>query len=510
MRILMVSPYPPVRDGIASYAVQAVAALRGQGHDVEVLSPGPSAAHHDLDLQGPRGPLALARRVRGYDKVIVQFHPDMFYPLPSTPVRHAGVSLALLAAVRAMRSSEVIVHEIDYRVGRRRGVDGIAARRLWRRVGSIVLHTEVERRDFVEAFGVKPERVSVTEHGANFVRRTSMTREQARRSLGIPEGELVFLTIGFIQPHKGFDRAVQAFSGLASHGASLHVVGSVRVDEPEHLAYVAELQALVEATPGAHLHNQYVSDELFDRWLVASDVVVLPYRNIWSSGVLERALLYERRVIATDVGGLSHQANARKGITLVDEAELAQAMWRARDRREDALATAAAAEPWPADGERLRERVQDQVVRRATEARGLPVRSGRAATASAPQASVPLRRLPPLGLAAPISARPGASLLKRIVRRATAWQVDPLVAQVNALREATIQALDRAAQSEREAAARATDAAAGPRQSHNLEPVAEPEPKRPATRRTPSTGTRPKAKPAADRQGPAGRKQRAG
>jgi glycosyltransferase involved in cell wall biosynthesis len=519
MRILMVSPYPPLRDGIASYAVQAVAALRGQGHDVEVLSPGPSAAHHDLDLHGPRGPLALARRVRGYDKVIVQFHPDMFYPVPSTPLRHAGVSLALLAAVRAMRSSEVVVHEIDYRVGRRRGVDGIAARRLWRRVGSIVLHTEVERHDFVEAFGVKPERVSVTEHGANFVRRTLMTREQARRSLGIPEDELVFLAIGFIQPHKGFDRAVRAFSGLASHGASLHVVGSVRVDEPEHLAYVAELQALVEATPGAHLHNQYVSDELFDRWLVASDVVVLPYRNIWSSGVLERALLYDRRVIATDVGGLSHQANARKGITLVDEAGLVRAMWRARDRREEAPG-AAAAGPWPSGGERLRERVQDEVVRRATEARGLPVRSGRAATASAAQATVPLRRLPPLGVAAPVSARPGASLLKRIVRRATAWEVDPLVAQVNALREATILALDRAAQGEREAAARAGEVAdGGPRHSLNLEPAAEAEPKRPvaedapkrpATRRTAATGTRSKTKAAADREAPAGRKQRAG
>ncbi|HEY6591795.1 MAG TPA: hypothetical protein VI751_12315, partial [Actinomycetota bacterium] len=73
MRILMVSPYPPIRDGIAAYAVQSVAALRREGHEVEVLSPGPSAAHHHLDLHGPRGPLVLARRVRGYDKVIIQF-----------------------------------------------------------------------------------------------------------------------------------------------------------------------------------------------------------------------------------------------------------------------------------------------------------------------------------------------------------------------------------------------------------------------------------------------------
>lgn len=453
MRILMVSPYPPVRDGIAAYAVQAVAALRSQGNDVEVLSPGPSAAHHHLDLHGPRGPLALAHRVRGYDKVVVQYHPDMFYPAPISPLRHALVSLALLVAVRAMRSSEVVVHEIDYRMGRRRGIDGAAARRLWRSVDCVVLHTEIEQRDFAEAFGVRPERTEVIAHGAHFTRRTSMAREAARRSLGIPDDEVVFLSIGFIQPHKGFDRAVRAFDGLGARGCSLHLVGSVRVDEPEYVAYLAELQELVATTPGAHLHNQYVSDELFDRWLVASDVVVLPYRNIWSSGVLERALLYERRVIATAVGGLGQQAGARSGVTLVGEADLLGAMWRARGQ---AAAPSPAAGGWPSPGdagdvgdEKLRERVQEQVLARATMRRGLPARPGGAVRAGGGQASLPLRRLPPLGVPAPTSARPGASLLKRLVRRATAWQVDPLVTQVNALREVTIQALERAGQQDR-------------------------------------------------------------
>ena len=44
MRTLVVSPYPPARDGIAAYALQQVRALRRAGDDVEVLSPGPSAA----------------------------------------------------------------------------------------------------------------------------------------------------------------------------------------------------------------------------------------------------------------------------------------------------------------------------------------------------------------------------------------------------------------------------------------------------------------------------------
>jgi glycosyltransferase involved in cell wall biosynthesis len=454
MRILMVTPYPPIRDGIAAYAVQAVAALRRQRHQVEVLSPGPSAAHHHLDLLGPRGPLVLARRVGGYDKVVIQYHPDMFYPVPSTALRHAMVSLALLAVVRAARRSEVVVHEIDYQLGRRRGLDGLAARRLWRRVDRVLLHTEVERRGLVDAFGVPVERTEVVPHGAHFLRRTAMPREAARRSLGIPEGELVFLAIGFIQPHKAFDQAVRAFASLDGGRCSLHIVGSVRVEEPQHVAYLAELRQLVAATPGAHLHDQYVSDEMFDRWLVASDVVVLPYRNIWSSGVLERALLYDREVIATAVGGLAQQAAGRQGVTLVDEAGLAAAMWRASNRA--AAPRAAVVDPWPAPGERLRERIQAQVVARATRARGLPVRvPGDGLPVLPGHASLPLQRLPPLGVPAPISARPGVSLLKRLVRRATAWQIDPLVAQVNALRQATMEALEQSARSDREPPAEA-------------------------------------------------------
>ena len=57
--------------------------------------------------------------------------------------------------------------------------------------------------------------------------------------------------------------------------------------------------------------------------------------------------------------------------------------------------------------------------------------------------TAPLRRLAPLALPAPVSLRPGASVLKRLVRRLTAWQIDPIVGQVNRLREALLAALEQ-------------------------------------------------------------------
>ena len=82
---------------------------------------------------------------------------------------------------------------------------------------------------------------------------------------------------------------------------------------------------LAAATPGVTGRPGFVSDDEFDAWLVAADVVVLPYRRIWSSGVLERAALYDRPVIATSVGGLPEQARANT-VVVDDDDGLVRAM----------------------------------------------------------------------------------------------------------------------------------------------------------------------------------------
>lgn len=434
----MVSPYPPVRDGLAAYALQSVAALRRAGHEVEVLSPGPSAAHHHLDLVGPRGGLALARRVREYDKVVVQFHPDIFFPVPASLAERATGAAALAIAFGVARRVEVVVHEVDYRWGDGRGPAAAAVRRMWALVDEVLVHTETEAQNFAAAFRVSSSRVRVVAHGADFLPQTRYDRDGARRSLGIPPHEVVFLAIGFIQPHKGFDRAVRAFRGLRPDQHRLGIVGSLRVEEPDYLRHLAELRELARDTPGVDLRVGYVSDELFDRWLVASDVVVLPYRSIWSSGVMERAQLYNRPVIATAVGGLGDQAAGRTGVEIVaDDEGLAEAMRRfahagATTDTDDEHAG------WTATD---REGVMAEIRARATRHR--PVPAGGDLPRHRGQLSAPLRALPPLPQAAPTSAVPGALAAKRLVQRLTDWEIAPLVRQMNQLRQAAIEAIDR-------------------------------------------------------------------
>jgi glycosyltransferase involved in cell wall biosynthesis len=445
-RVLVVSPYPPLRDGIGAYAVQQVRKLRAEGHDVEACSPTPTAAHHHLALKGPAGAAALGRLMRGYDRTIIHFHPDVFYKAPSTPGSRTTEGFALGAALRAAPRTEVRIHELDERWGDPRDPSSYATRWMLRGATQVQVHTAEQRDQLLERFGLPAERVALVDHGADFVAHTTVDREAARAGFGLPPDEHTFLCIGFVQAHKGFDRAVRAFAGLAERGAALHVVGSARVDDQQTADHLDELRRLQREIPGVHLHLGYVSDEAFDRWIVAADTVVLPYRHIWSSSVAERAALLGRPVIATRVGGLADQVGAMPGAVLVDDnAGLAAAMAAAVGGDGAAATERPRPASWPVDGG-----VDRTVLQEAVEARAAVVRGGpSAARAGDPSArkryaapSAALRRLRPLTPPAPVSARPGVSLVKKLARRLMAWEVDPIHDQLNALQRATTEAID--------------------------------------------------------------------
>ncbi len=421
MKTLLVSPYPPARDGLAAYALQLAAKLRANGDTVDVVSPGPSGARYHTNFLTLTGRLRLIRLSRRYDRVLVQYHP-FFFLGSSSKLGYLGDVLGLLMLFSTGRV-EVYVHEADYAAGSSHRLAPLW-RRIWRSPHRIYMHTTQEHDDMVQAFGLDGDRVRLVPHGEAFVPRAEVSRAQARQILDVePEG-FVFLCIGFLQWHKGFDRAVRAFAALGDHpGVQLYVVGSIRVPSPEHSAYVGNLRRLIDETPRAHLRESFVSDARFDHWILAADVVVLPYRTIWSSGVVERAALLKRPAILTDVGGLSHQA--RDDTTLVrDDNELAAAMARAcgaaipEPAEAAAPTTYAAAVRWVADrGQRMW--VWDDAMA------GVSV--GPPAEAS--------RVIEPLAFPAEPNARGVKRFILRSFGRVTRWQLMPVVSYVNRLRD---------------------------------------------------------------------------
>ena len=116
----------------------------------------------------------------------------------------------------------------------------------------------------------------------------------------------MFVIPGFIQPSKGAERVLGAFG--AGGRPRLWIVGSVRDRTPENLAYIEALRRRCDDLLRVTLVEQFLADEEFDRWVVAADWLVLPYREAWSSGVLARAQALGTPAIVTAVGGLPEQA----------------------------------------------------------------------------------------------------------------------------------------------------------------------------------------------------------
>ncbi len=412
-RTLVVSPYAPYRDGIANYAVQEVAALRAAGHDVEVCSPTPSAAQHHLPLGTPSGLLRLVALARGYDRVVVQWYPELLF----SGCRHRRDRLAVWGLVRALAGVcdlELRVHEILYEAPADDPRLGVLARHALEAASAVTVHTEPEQARLTEAFGLAPGTVTLVDHGASFQRRTDTTPEEARAELGVPADAFVFLSIGFVQRHKGFDRGVRALRRLRGgpRPLRLYVVGDVRVDHPDLVGYRDELDGLVGATEGAEFRCGYVSDEEFDRWLVAADVVVLPYRQIWSSSVIERAGVYGVPVVVTDVGGLADQAAGLAHATVVADDDALAAAMAAACGAEVAPAEQADLDPVPTGRAAIQARIDAVAAPDATPALAVPA-------------------LGPTPRAPAVSTKPGVGLVKKVLARLTGWQVDPVAVHVD-------------------------------------------------------------------------------
>jgi glycosyltransferase involved in cell wall biosynthesis len=324
MRVVVVSSYPPRHCGIGAYASAQVDRLRSEGADVLVISPPDGAGDVRVPFFGGRPFREAIRRSRPGDRVVIHFQPALYYR-PRAPLSKVATSLALWRLVRRRTGAEVLVHEADPPIRWR--PDFVLLGRAFAAAPVLLFHTDRERRQLERWYGVRT-RARLVDHRQGIRPGARPTREEARRHLGLPERETLFVSPGFLHPDKGVERAVAAVAG-AGH---LYVVGSVKDATPRNLAYAARLRELAAATDGVDLVEGFVGEDDLDRWVAAADAVVLPYRRSWSSGALARAQRLEVPAVVTAVGGLPEQATDRD-VVVEDDAALARALADIASRR---------------------------------------------------------------------------------------------------------------------------------------------------------------------------------
>jgi glycosyltransferase involved in cell wall biosynthesis len=121
----------------------------------------------------------------------------------------------------------------------------------------------------------------------------------ARRALHVPDDAVVLLFLGAIRPYKGLPELIDAFKALSAtkSGVELMIAGWV-LDS----VYSDVIRQRIGDAQNIHYRPGFVAPSDIQLYMNACDVVVFPYREIFSSGAIVLAMSFAKACIAPKSG----------------------------------------------------------------------------------------------------------------------------------------------------------------------------------------------------------------
>ena len=129
-----------------------------------------------------------------------------------------------------------------------------------------------------------------------------VSKEVARKTLGLHPDDRIVLFFGFIRKYKGLDILLEAMKIIRQHNKNikLMVAGEFYEDEKPYRDLIEKYKlhdVLI-------LHTEFIADNDVKFYMCAADAVVQPYRNATQSGVTPLAYHFEKPMIVSNVGSL--------------------------------------------------------------------------------------------------------------------------------------------------------------------------------------------------------------
>jgi D-inositol-3-phosphate glycosyltransferase len=279
-----------------------------------------------LNLWPPRKPNPslmekVSRTLRHYFSLIrysAIARPRVFHILWNSKIQLFDRTLIMLYFRVLGKRVALTAHNVNQarRDSRDSWLNRITLRIQYRLADRIFVHTEKMRFELLSDFGVADRSVTVIRHPINNAfPNTSLSPPEAKSRLGLGESDKAILCFGRIKPYKGIEYLLQAFQKLVAKDDRYRLViaGEVEKESKEYM------DSLIQAMPSSMekgriiLKPQFILDEEMELYFKAADVFVLPYKEIFQSGVLFLGYSFGLPVIVTDVG--SFREDVVEGIT---------------------------------------------------------------------------------------------------------------------------------------------------------------------------------------------------
>lgn len=219
----------------------------------------------------------------------------------------------LLTLLYKLMGKKVVLTVHNVNAGKRDSKDSavnrLTLRIQYRLADHIFVHTEKMKDELIKEFGARVHCITVIPFGINnSVANTSLTPSEARQRLGILDDEKTVLFFGLITPYKGLEFLVAAFQQILTHRDDCRLIIAGRPNNCESY-WAALLRTSDEDIQSGRilLRADYIPDDETEIYFKAADVLVLPYRHVYQSGVLCLGYSFGVPILAADVGSLKDE-----------------------------------------------------------------------------------------------------------------------------------------------------------------------------------------------------------
>ena len=323
--IVIIGPAHPLRGGLASYNERLAREFMQQGHQVTIYTfslqyPGflfPGTTQFSTE----RAPADLHIHVRinsinpfnwiSVGRELKKKRPDLIvvrYWLP-----FMGPCLGSIIRIVKQNKHTKIVCIADNIIPHEKRVGDVPFTKYFvAAIDAFITMSEKVLGDLTQFAPGKPAQFVAHPLYDNFGEKIS--KEEARKYLGIALDEKILLFFGFIRKYKGLDILLDAMKILKVSSEKLSVSDNLplRADcklliagefYEDRKAYDEQIERL-GIKDSLILKTAFIADSEVKYYLCAADVVVQPYRSATQSGVTPLAYHFEKPMIVTNVGGL--------------------------------------------------------------------------------------------------------------------------------------------------------------------------------------------------------------
>jgi glycosyltransferase involved in cell wall biosynthesis len=171
----------------------------------------------------------------------------------------------------------------------------------------IVAHNRVSKRELQRVIGLDSGKISIVPHG-NYISsiKKRLTKNDARELIALPGNAKILLFFGRIKGEKGVDVLFESFKRVSVEfpEAVLVVAGIARKADLDKYPGINNLLADLNRTKNCIPRIEFIPRDDVDAYYAAADMVILPYKRIYLSGVLLMAMSHGKVVIASDLDAM--------------------------------------------------------------------------------------------------------------------------------------------------------------------------------------------------------------